>query len=520
MTRKPMNARFFYASGLYLFGRWVRAGTQLLLIAPVACAMSAELDFVPPRAPQIPLFSGPQVRLPWSVVGGKGIVGYRVYREDRPSAQVRASNFYGYRLKSQRRSTVRAYGLAAPLLPPSTALELTAPPLDPRCAEDGFSFLVFSDTYEGEEAGLERVLAWARPRLGELRFVVSAGDTPPWHRIRTLLDQHFVPGDFALCGAHALPWFPTAGNHDLESPSAMQRWAAHWVTVTPYRAGTRDEGPAADPFARQLPGVVRFVRGPRVVWAIDPTGEEVLRQLPAGTIYGFDYRGVRFVFLDTYEQGYYEDSYAGVWDRHGEYHDAARSQLDWLEQTLIRSPRPRAVFVFGHVALRAPCYNSSPPDPRWPCDGPSPPGWSEHNSRFHTDALLERLTAHRVTAYFHGHDHVPSRMLLAADGTVLEDWRFWQTARRYPPPPRMPSAVPPVPRALWQVDAGRVARAQGSFVHVRVRTHRVDFELYRYSAPDYAFATDPIPRGQLVLWDRWAIALDQDAEALLRTERR
>lgn len=512
---EPMNARFSGASGPQSLGGLARAGILVLLGAAAACTTAVERGLAALRVLQTELASH-RAQLQWSAPR-ESIAGLLlVYRDDVPPAPIRSMVSGDERHDSGRRyrDAGHAYDAEGGLSTPSRALELAAPPADSRCHEVGFSFLVFSDTYEGEEAGLERALAWARTRLPQLRFVVSAGDTPPWLRIRTLLDRQFLPGEAALCGALAMPWFPTAGNHDLESVSAMQQWAARWADDP---ATVWDEWPfsASDsPLARQLPGLERFVRGPLTVWGVGPDGHDILWRLPAATVYGFDYRGARFVFLNVYERGFLDDPDAGIEDGNGERFDARHSQLDWLDALLEQAPKPRAVFVFGHVALRAPCYNYSPPDPRWACPGPPPPNWSEHNSRFRTAALLERLVSHGVTAYFHGHDHVPSRLLLAADGTVLEDRRFWQVARRFPPSRRSPLASPIPSGALWQVDAGRIALAQGSFVHVRVRARRVDFEIYRYSAPDYAYPGDPIPRGELVLWDHWSVRLDQSAEAL------
>jgi hypothetical protein len=386
-----------------------------------------------------------------------------------------------------------------------------------RCVQETFSFVVFSDTYVGDEAAVARLVGWARRRWPELRFFVSAGDTPPYLRVRAVIDAASARGSAAApCATPALPWFPAVGNHDAESPSAMMAWARRWADDPATPEDEWQNSPARSPLARQLPGIEQFVRGPRWVWTRDPvSGEQSWRELPAGTVYRFDYRGVRFVFLDTYEQGIYEDSYAGVWDGNGSaWHDPEHSQLDWLEESLVQAPHPRAVFVFGHVALVAPCYNRSPPAPQWPCPGPPPPGWSEHNSRFHTEELLARLSAHGVTAYFHGHDHVPSRLLLAPGGRVLADERFWQAARRFPPPPRV-RPEPLAPGTLWQVSAGSVGLAQGSFVHVRVSRERVDLTIYRYrAASERATAGDPLgTAGRFVRWDAWSIALGQGEKA-------
>ncbi len=160
-------------------------------------------------------------------------------------------------------------------------------------------------------------------------------------------------------------------------------------------------------------------------------------------------------FSISTKKGSTKDHFAGVEDGNGSaWHDPSHSQFDWIVEVLAAEPRPRATFVFGHVALRAASYNYDPPDPRWAC--PGPPNWSKHNRRFRTQALLKRLAASGVTAYFHGHDHVPSRLLLAADGRVLRDGRFGQTAQSFPSVAFATERL--AARRLWQLDAGRVAR--------------------------------------------------------------
>lgn len=348
------------------------------------------------------------------------------------------------------------------------------------CADDRFAFAVFSDNYGGQDSGLRRVLRDATEREPDVRFFASAGDTPSYQRVRGVIDGQRPP-----CGADVFPWFPATGNHDAEVQNYMDWWAASWA-----------EGWATDPaqsrLARQLPGLTNFRRGPLQVQGING-----LVQVDAGTIYSFDYQNAHFVFINNFEQDIIQDPAAGAWDYNGTLYDPGSSQLDWLKEDLQLNTQP-FIFVFGHVALLSPCYNREPPNTDFPCLGPAPPGWSEHNSPFQTTELTRLLAEYNVMAYFHGHDHVPSRVLVNMDRSAAYQRLFWDVHND----PARPQGNPDLwaglqgPGRVWQVDAGLVYTKLGTYVLVKLDEASVTFEIYRFQGG---------AQGPTELWDMWTV---------------
>jgi len=343
-----------------------------------------------------------------------------------------------------------------------------APPVVGGCDGNRFAFGVFSDNYSGQEGGLARVLVEMAAEE-DLHFVTAGGDTPTFERVRGVIDATL--GTEAPCGASEWPWFPATGNHDVEDPTNMAWWAAQWAD------GWTDAA-AESRLAQQRPGLTNFQRGPLAV--ATPTGSA---PIAPGTIFSFDYESAHFVFVHDYEQGEISDGGAGVWDENGG-DDPASSQLDWLRADLEANTQP-VTFVFGHVALKAPCYV----DEACP-DSPEPPGWSEHNSTFHNAELAALLAEHGVVAYFHGHDHVPSRMLVDGASQSVYERLYWDVVNDPDPDPAAWEGLP----GVWQVDAGRVYTPSGSYVVVVVSPVEVLFEIR-------AYAQD----GDTVVWDSWTV---------------
>lgn len=351
------------------------------------------------------------------------------------------------------------------------------------CADDRFAFAVFSDNYGGQDSGLRRVLRDATERDPGVRFFASAGDTPSYQRVRGVIDGQM--NRRPPCGADVFPWFPATGNHDAEIQNNMDWWATTWA-----------EGWATDPaqsrLARQLPGLRNFRRGPLHVQGING-----LVSIDAGTIYSFDYQNAHFIFINNYEQDIMRDPAAGAWDYNGVLYDPASSQLDWLKEDLQLNIQP-LIFVFGHVAILTPCYNREPPNTYYPCSGPPPPGWSEHNSPFQTIELARLLAEHNVMAYFHGHDHVPSRILVNMDRSAAYQRLYWDAHNDPARPHGNPSHWADLqgPGRIWQVDAGLLYTRLGTYVLVKLAEGSVTFEIYRFQGG----AQDPT-----VLWDTWTV---------------
>ncbi len=345
------------------------------------------------------------------------------------------------------------------------------PPVIGGCDGNRFAFGVFSDNYSGQEGGLARVMVEMAAEE-DLHFFTAGGDTPTFERVRGVIDETL--GARGPCGASEWPWYPATGNHDIEDSANMMWWA------TQYADGW--DGAAADSrLAAQLPGIESFTRGPL---AVASGGGSV--PVSPGTIFSFDYKGAHFAFVHDYEQLEISDSGAGVWDEN-DGDDPTSSQLDWLRADLEATTQP-VKFVFGHVALRAPCYV----DDACP-DSPEPPGWSEHNSSFHNEELTALLVEQGVTAYFHGHDHVTSRMLVDGASQSVYERKYWDVVNDPDPDPSAWEGLQGQGN-VWQIDAGRVYTPSGNYVIVIVTPYDVTFEIRAYEED-----------GDTVAWDSWTM---------------
>lgn len=344
----------------------------------------------------------------------------------------------------------------APLPPPPAPLPPPPPPVT-SCVGNSFSFGVISDTYSGQEGGLRRTLNEIVATDPNVHFLSTGGDTPTYQRLRTEISNAI--NDSLRCGATEFPFYPAVGNHEFDDPNDMPWWSTNYATNW--------SNPGNSRLALQLPGVTNFQSGPSQVLA---SGGGT-RALGNGTVYSFDYKNAHFVMIHNYEQGV-GDSLGGAWDVNGSsVNDPSNSQIDWIRQDLQSTTKPFK-FVFGHVALDAIRYSSTNP----------PPGWSEHNSNFHTIELTQVLADTNVTAYFHGHDHVISRRLLDRNRATLYTRDWFAIAND----PNRPNGTPSQweslqgPGRIWQVNAGRVYTNSGSFIITKVSDTNVTFETYYY----------------------------------------
>ncbi|MFZ3066281.1 MAG: metallophosphoesterase [Nitrospirota bacterium] len=452
----------------------------------------SSVDNTPPSAPT-GLFtqsvSSRQISISWSAsTDDKGVAGYYVYRNN---AQISTAANTSYQDANLLPSTtysykIAAYDAAGNISQQSAALNVTTQAETAACSDNTFSFALFSDNYSGQEGGLRRVLNEVVSKDSNIRFLASAGDTPPYERVRGIIDAEL--SDALNCGASEFPWFPATGNHDSEVQSYMDWWAANW-------ANGWTTNPAASRLATQLPGIHNFKRGPLQI----QTASGIINA-DYGTMYSFDYKNVHFIYIDNYEQGVISDTAAGAWDLNGSsVFDPAVSQLDWLKDDLEQNTKPIA-FVFGHVAMLAPCYNYDPPISYYNCPGPPPPLWSEHNSNFHTVELTKLLADYDVVAYFHGHDHVPSRMLINSSRTSAFERLYWAAANDPNKPYGTPSDWEGLqgPGRVWQVDGGAVYTNIGEYIIVKLNDAEIRFEIYKY--PNNT-------QGSTELWDTWSVPI-------------
>lgn len=452
----------------------------------------------PPSDLQAQVVSANQINLSWSAAQNSvDVLGYQLFRDRQlitttalltySDTELQADTSYSYQVRAYNNARESVFSNA--ISAKTEVAQIT--PVDPLlpsvdCNANNFSFALFSDNYSGQEGGMRRVLSEIVEQDPNVHFLTSAGDTPTFERVRGLIDSRLTQKH--PCGLESFPWFPATGNHDAESASNMQWWADNWAT-------NWSADPAQSKLAQQLPGLRNFKRGPLQI-----DGEAASEAVDPGTIYSFDYHEVHFVFVDNYAQNLSGDSSAGVWDRNGaEVFDPTTSQLDWLQQDL-ETTTQKTIFAFGHVALLAPCYNYDPPSSYYDCPAPPPPGWSEHNSNFHTQELTQLLAKHNVIAYFHGHDHVRSRMLLNQNREALYQRKYWEVANDVNGAEGTPADWENLQGqgTLWQADAGRIYTPSGSYLIVSIDSNFATFKMYSY---------DSNTAGSTTLWDTWSVPL-------------
>jgi len=221
----------------------------------------------------------------------------------------------------------------------------------PENFKDAFTFIAAADMrfyatekYRTSQHFLGAVEAIKRVGPGSL--MISPGDTDPPADVREVIDQ--VLGK-------TYPWYPVAGNHELEDVAYMD-WLRDYNSV-----GTG------------LPNIVRY--GP-------PGCEE--------TTYSFDYDNCHFVGLNQYYDGKSDVAMDG---------NIVPELLTWLENDLTENDK-KFVFVYGHEPI------VSIPDMdngKVRHQGDSLDKYPQNNFAF-----MQLLLKYGVTAYICGHTHSTS----------------------------------------------------------------------------------------------------------------
>lgn len=232
-----------------------------------------------------------------------------------------------------------AIRLATPTAPPSpTASPTPSPTAMP--APQPWRFVVLGDTRTSglkPPAITDAIVAQATATRPEIVLadgdMINALDTPDEVREQW---RYWRAAVAPLGAAHTLV---TPGNHDVQTHA----WATELLTQA------FPELPTNGP-----PGLERRA-------------------------YSLDYRGVRFISLDS--------------ERFDEPHRLGAAQLDWLEQQLSDNPS-RYTIVFSH----------DPAYPLGPHVGSSLDAYPQERDR-----LWRLLREHGVTAYIAGHEHLYNR---------------------------------------------------------------------------------------------------------------
>ncbi len=183
-------------------------------------------------------------------------------------------------------------------------------------------------------------------KAGKGSLMISPGDVDPPSETRRIISE-VLGQDY--------PWYPTPGNHELDSPDYFQ-----WL-----RQYNKD--------GNSLPNIVR--KGPK--------GTEE-------TTYSFDWEDCHFVALNQYYDGTSDVGTDG---------NVVPKLLDWLEEDLATTQK-KYIFVFGHEPL------VSLPDMdngRIRHQGDSLDKYPKNAFRFY-----EILRKYGVNAYICGHTHSTS----------------------------------------------------------------------------------------------------------------
>jgi len=327
------------------------------------------------------------------------------------------------------------------------------PEYDDRCGDGRFAFGVIADASSVES--LPRVLAEIAART-DVHAVFGAGDLVPMGDVRAAVDA--APAPIGECAPPSLAWFPALGAAEVARPDDLAWFTDSWV-------GT-DE----------LPGLRAFTRG------------------PGGTAYAFEYQGVHFSVIDTYEGGL--AALPGV--------ASASEQHEWLRDEIARTDADTR-FVIGHVPIEAACYRDEPGCDWYPENCSPPSGdlpWEAPPDVPDTAALAKTFAELDVDAYLHGRDNIPGRRLLDGSGAVIVErliFDVYDTCANTIDAMGDPSAwtaAQAQPGRFWQVDAGGLAPALGSYAVVTVTPDAVQYELFVVidEAATQLFDTWSVPR--------------------------
>lgn len=336
------------------------------------------------------------------------------------------------------------------------------------CTRERFAFAVLADAPADEDAALARVLGELAAR-GDIAMVFGAGDTGLVRLTAAAAATSRPPG---ACASEPLAVFPAVGVDEIADGDGLTQWA------TEHASGWTDAA-ASSPLASQLAALTAFERGPI---AIEHDGAST--PIPPGAIYGFAYGDAMFTVLDTHERG--TDGGAGIRDGNA-VDDPESSQIDWLRARLTARDRPLH-FAVGHVPLVAPCYAMPPL-----CPGDAPPGWFDDPDPLYTAELAATLADGGTTAYLHGHDNVPARLLVDGAAAVLDQRTVWDVLDGPDDPARWQPLLGP--DRLWQIDVGTVGSGGTSYVVVTVAPEAVTYELFVIA-----------PEAATMRFDGWTVA--------------
>jgi hypothetical protein len=321
-----------------------------------------------------------------------------------------------------------------------------------------YSFAVFGDNQFGhgsctsgtpEREAIPKAILEAKPT-----FVVHTGD---------LMDWGFAPGAYAqfercyLEMLGALPFFPTAGNHDMGAGGidAYRAFLKERLSANPKVYGKRWESDFK----------LAFDDDP-TAYSDDPNKPANQPDLPSGftskTYYSFRFRSSYFVSMEVGTR---------FW---------TATPVSWLDRTLAAARADKTIdHIF--VVLHHPLYSSLLPDDD-----------KEHDSLGPVREAYEPvLKKYRVTAVLSGHEHLYMHYLVPADGHPTRADRPPTTYRRAEGIHHvttgggggpLPACKPIAPEQPLKSHAFLQTRACGyHFTQVTVEGSRVTFDVWGVS---------------------------------------
>ncbi len=222
-------------------------------------------------------------------------------------------------------------------------------------ASDSFRFAVTADMRfvsgpENDTIDKYRGVLQALKKVGAGEFMVSPGDIDPPQDVRWSISK-YLGADY--------PWYPVVGNHEEETKEDM-------VWLRNYNKG----GDA-------LPYIVNT----------GPAGAEE-------TTFSFDYKNAHFVVVNEYYDGKCDTCLDG---------DISDPLYEWLKNDLQKTTQ-KYIFVFGHE----PAF----PQPDAYTFNLRHYGNSLDKYRQHRDRFWNLLEANNVVAYFCGHTHCFSAIVI------------------------------------------------------------------------------------------------------------
>ena len=270
-----------------------------------------------------------------------------------------------------------------------------------------FTFALQFDPHMDENSDAEVYRTTLRNQLAaNPDFMIDLGDTTMSDKLQpitesAIVDRFRLMRSFYDVSSHSVPLFLALGNHEGEWGRQLTASGANVAVWNTIHRKKYFPNPIPDAFFSGDPKVEPLV-GQREAW------------------YAFEWGDALFVILDPYWNRPVPPEVSGDWSL-----TLGRTQYDWLQQTLENSTA-KFKFVFAHNLiggrdLNGPMrggvetakylewggYNM---DETWGFDR-ARPGWPM--------PVHQLLVQNKVTAFFHGHDHLYAKQEL--DGVIYQE---------------------------------------------------------------------------------------------------